>query len=77
MPRSIATCKLAEPASSARAASEDGSADAAALPAVWATMHVSYGIGFLAGGAQFGPPTAGVKRLVWDRPDDDRSGEGS
>lgn len=64
-------------ASSARAASEDGSADAAALPAVWATMHVSYGIGFLAGCAQFGPPTAGIKRLVWGRPDGDRSGEGS
>ena len=51
-------------ASSARAAAAEGSAEAAALPAVWGTMHLSYGIGFLIGCLEFGPPTAGIRWLV-------------
>ena len=34
--------------------------DAAALPLVFATMHVAWGAGFLVGSAKFGPPTAAI-----------------
>jgi glycosyltransferase involved in cell wall biosynthesis len=42
-------------------------ADAAGLPVVLATMHVSWGAGFLAGCARFGPPLAAIARLVRPR----------
>jgi succinoglycan biosynthesis protein ExoA len=38
--------------------------DAAEVPAVLATMHLSWGIGFLVGCARFGPPVRGVARLA-------------
>jgi succinoglycan biosynthesis protein ExoA len=38
--------------------------DAAALPAVFATMHLGWGAGFLAGCLRFGPPLAGLARLA-------------
>jgi succinoglycan biosynthesis protein ExoA len=38
-------------------------ADRAALPAVFATMHASWGAGFLAGAARFGPPLAAVRAV--------------
>jgi glycosyltransferase involved in cell wall biosynthesis len=38
--------------------------DAAALAAVFATMHLSWGAGFLCGAARFGPPVAALARLV-------------
>jgi succinoglycan biosynthesis protein ExoA len=52
-------------AASTRAAAEGAEgADAAALPLVWSTMHVSYGLGFLIGCARFGPPLAGLAHLA-------------
>jgi succinoglycan biosynthesis protein ExoA len=48
---------------SARAC-EAGPADRAALPLVFATMHVSWGSGFLAGAARFGPPLAALRKLL-------------
>lgn len=36
----------------------------AGLPAVWATMHLSYGIGFLRGCVRHGPPVAAVTHLL-------------
>ncbi len=41
---------------SGRLASRAGLRDAAALPAVFATMHLAWGAGFLAGCVRFGPP---------------------
>lgn len=38
--------------------------DAAGLPLVLATMHTSWGAGFLAGCARFGPPLEALGRLV-------------
>jgi succinoglycan biosynthesis protein ExoA len=40
-----------------------GPADRAALPLVFATMHASWGAGFLAGAARFGPPLAAIRAL--------------
>lgn len=39
-------------------------ADAAALPAVFVSMHVPWGVGFLAGCVRFGLPVAALRRLV-------------
>jgi succinoglycan biosynthesis protein ExoA len=41
-----------------------GGPDAAALPAVFATMHAAWGVGFLAGSARFGPPLMALARLA-------------
>jgi glycosyltransferase involved in cell wall biosynthesis len=49
-------------AGSARAA-DAAPPDRAALPVVFATMHASWGAGFLAGAARFGPPLAAVRAL--------------
>jgi glycosyltransferase involved in cell wall biosynthesis len=49
-------------AASARAGEGD-IADRAALPLVFATVHASWGAGFLAGAARFGPPTGAVAEL--------------
>jgi succinoglycan biosynthesis protein ExoA len=38
--------------------------DRAALPLVFATMHVAWGLGFLVGSVAFGPPLAGLARLM-------------
>jgi succinoglycan biosynthesis protein ExoA len=38
--------------------------DAAGLPLVLVTMHASWGVGFLAGCARFGPPLEALGRLV-------------
>ena len=38
--------------------------DVVALPMVWATMHFSYGIGFLRGSWTYGPPIAALRRVV-------------
>lgn len=37
--------------------------DAASLPVVFATMHLSWGFGYLAGCLSFGAPLAGIRRL--------------
>jgi glycosyltransferase involved in cell wall biosynthesis len=47
---------LALAAETARTARREPAADAAALPAVLATMHGAWGTGFLAGCVAFGPP---------------------
>ena len=39
--------------------------DRGALPLVFATMHASWGAGFLAGAARFGPPLAAVRALFF------------
>jgi succinoglycan biosynthesis protein ExoA len=44
-------------------ADEAGPADRASLPLVFAAMHVSWGAGFLAGAARFGPPLAAMRRV--------------
>jgi hypothetical protein len=41
--------------------------DAAALPLVWATMHLSWGAGFLAGSARFGPPMGAIAQAFGAR----------
>ena len=46
------------------AARDSEPADAALLPAVFATMHVSYGFGALAGVRRFGVPTAALRGLL-------------
>jgi succinoglycan biosynthesis protein ExoA len=38
--------------------------DALALPLVFATMHLAWGFGFIAGVARFGPPLAAIGRVV-------------
>jgi succinoglycan biosynthesis protein ExoA len=38
--------------------------DAVWLPAVFATMHLCWGVGFLAGCARFGPPLDSLRRLL-------------
>jgi succinoglycan biosynthesis protein ExoA len=47
----------------ARAASRAGR-EAALLPAVFCTMHISFGAGWLAGCARFGLPVAGILRAL-------------
>jgi succinoglycan biosynthesis protein ExoA len=49
---------------SVRAAVEEPGANAAALPAIWATMHFSYGTGFLLACVELGPPLAAVEALA-------------
>lgn len=44
----------------ARAAQASAPAEAAPLPLVWATMHLSYGFGFLRGCARYGAPVAAI-----------------
>jgi succinoglycan biosynthesis protein ExoA len=38
--------------------------DAAALPAVFVTMHIAWGAGFVAGSLRFGPPLRAIARLA-------------
>jgi glycosyltransferase involved in cell wall biosynthesis len=49
---------------SARAALDEDAREAATLPAVWATMHLSYGIGFWRGCFRHGLPVAAAARLL-------------
>jgi glycosyltransferase involved in cell wall biosynthesis len=49
---------------SARAAAGGAGPDAAALPAVWTTMHLSYGFGFLTESVRHGPPLRAIARLI-------------
>ena len=52
---------------SVRAAARGRLSDAAALPLVFATMHLAWGIGFFAGCARFGPPFGAIGRAVRPR----------
>jgi hypothetical protein len=49
---------------SARAARTHSVRDAAGLPAVFAAMHLSWGLGFLRGCLAFGPPLAALARIA-------------
>jgi succinoglycan biosynthesis protein ExoA len=51
-------------AAATRAARDERPLDAAALPVIWATMHLSYGFGFLRGCVRFGPPLRSLRRLL-------------
>jgi succinoglycan biosynthesis protein ExoA len=54
-------------ATACRKATEDetvGPADLAALPAVFAGMHLSWGFGFLAGSVRFGPPLRALRHVT-------------
>ena len=56
-----AVAVLSASAASRRAA---GVRDAMAMPAVFATMHLAWGFGFLNGCRRFGPPLASVRRIL-------------
>jgi succinoglycan biosynthesis protein ExoA len=62
----LAAWSAAAVAEAARAArrEEASAADALALPAVFATMHFTWGAGFLAGSAKFGPPLQALARVA-------------
>ena len=47
-----------------RQAREGDGRDAAALPLVLATMHLTWGLGFLAGSLRFGPPLAALGHVA-------------
>jgi succinoglycan biosynthesis protein ExoA len=49
---------------SAQIARRSGTRDAAGLPLVFATMHVAWGAGFLAGSLRFGPPLRALGRIL-------------
>ena len=51
-------------AASAPTAREQGASEGAGLAVVFATMHLSWGAGFLRGCAAFGPPWAALARIV-------------
>jgi succinoglycan biosynthesis protein ExoA len=55
---------LALGVSSVRAARQGDVQEASTLPAVWATMHLSYGLGFLRGCLRYGPPIESIARLI-------------
>ena len=51
-------------AASAPTARKHGAAEGAGLAAVFATMHLSWGAGFLRGCTVFGPPWAALARIL-------------
>jgi hypothetical protein len=51
-------------ATSAGAARSSSPADAARLPAIFATMHFSWGAGFLTSSARTGPPVRGIAHAL-------------
>jgi succinoglycan biosynthesis protein ExoA len=55
---------LAVGASTLRGVRRTSLSDAAALPLVYATMHVAYGTGFLMGCGRWGPPMRALQRAV-------------
>ncbi|HEY1275213.1 MAG TPA: glycosyltransferase family 2 protein [Thermoleophilaceae bacterium] len=55
---------LALAGAGAGAARSASGSDAAAVPVVLAVMHLSWGFGFLAGSARFGPPLRALARLA-------------
>ena len=44
-----------------------GIRDACSLPAILATMHLSWGFGFIVGSGRFGPPLRAILRLARGR----------
>jgi hypothetical protein len=67
----VASWVVAVLGTSARAAREHSPSDAVGLPAVFAMMHFSWGLGFLRGCLAFGPPLGALARIAGLR----RSGE--
>jgi GT2 family glycosyltransferase len=61
---SLVPYAAAQAMESLRAAREAERSDAALLPAVFTTMHMSYGAGYLAGCLRFGMPLAALARRV-------------
>jgi succinoglycan biosynthesis protein ExoA len=60
----IAAYALAVLSVSAQVARRGGGRDAVGVPLVFATMHCSWGTGFLAGCARFGPPLRALARMA-------------
>jgi GT2 family glycosyltransferase len=60
----LAYAALLAVASARAAQGETDPRDAAALPAVWAVMHFSWGYGFVWHSLRHGPPVAALARLV-------------
>ena len=60
----VVTWACAVIAASAPTARKDGPAEGAGLAAVFATMHLSWGAGFLRGCTSFGPPWAALARIA-------------
>jgi succinoglycan biosynthesis protein ExoA len=60
----VASYFLSLAAVSARVAKPGEERDAAALPVVFAIMHLTWGFGFLWSAVRFGPPLAALVRLV-------------
>lgn len=60
----VAAYAAAVVATSVRAAGEAGARDAAALPLVFAVMHLTWGAGFVSGSIRFGPPVAAFARIA-------------
>jgi succinoglycan biosynthesis protein ExoA len=53
---------------SVRAAAEGGVVESMTLPGVWATMHLSYGLGFLRGCLRYGVPVASAGAVIgWQK----------
>ncbi len=85
LPRPLRACArlgaaayaLATVAASASIGARKGTSasDAAALPAVFSTIHLGWGAGFVAGCVRFGPPLAGLARLAGLRRAQDSDGQ--
>jgi len=60
----VAAYLVAVVVTSARAAAEAGPRDAAALPLVFAVMHITWGLGFVSGSVRFGPPVTAFARIA-------------
>ena len=60
----VAAWLAAVVAATAEVAMEEGPAEGAGQAAVFATMHLSWGTGFLRGCLSFGPPLAALARIV-------------
>jgi succinoglycan biosynthesis protein ExoA len=60
----IAVYGLAVLSASAQVARRGSRRDAVGVPLVFVTMHLSWGMGFLAGCARFGPPLRALARLL-------------
>ncbi len=60
----LAFYTLALTAAGIRTIRRGAGGDGAALPAVFATMHLSWGLGFLAGCVRFGPPLRALGRAA-------------
>jgi succinoglycan biosynthesis protein ExoA len=65
--RALGAYGLVLVAAGLRTAGEEPPRDAAGVPVVLATMHISWGLGFLTGCVRFGPPVRAALRAVTGR----------